>query len=218
MISAESVAFSYGDAPVLRDVTFAIAEHDFVVLRGESGCGKSTLLRLIARLEVPSGGRLLLHGQDYASISATTLRRRIAYLQQTPVMISGTIRENLLLSFRFTAKGATPPTDTILTEFLQRARLSSVDLDAPAEALSVGQKQRLALLRLLLMKPEVLLLDEPTAALDVDSAAVIHDWLLELRSEEGCAIVQVTHAREHALPERGSIWTLQDGTLRRESR
>jgi putative ABC transport system ATP-binding protein len=218
VITAESVFFSYGAAPILRNISFVMEKGDFILLRGESGCGKSTLLRLLAKLEVPTGGRLLLQGSEYSSLSSRTLRRRVAYLQQLPVMIAGSVRDNLFLSFRFAEQGLAPPSDSALRASLERARLGGLNLDAPAADLSVGQRQRLALIRLLLMNPEVLLLDEPTAALDGDSAAIIHAWLRELHADEGRTILLVTHVPENDSFPSVIRWEMAAGSIAVERR
>lgn len=218
LISAESLSFSYGVLAVLREASFDVGEGEYILLRGESGCGKSTLLRLLAKLESASGGTLRFRGDDYVSIPATSLRRKVAYLQQLPVMIQGSIRENLLLSFRFaphdrSGTGSGLPTAEAPGELLARANLNGLDLDAPAGALSVGQKQRIAMLRLLLMNPDVLLLDEPTASLDAASAGIIHAWLRELHEDEGKTIVHVTHAERHAFSPSVRRWTMENGRI-----
>jgi putative ABC transport system ATP-binding protein len=192
MLTVQHIAFAYKQQPVLSDVSFHVGRNDFVVFRGESGCGKSTLLRLLAKLEVPQQGEILLHDTPYAQIPSTVLRRRIAYLHQRPVIVAGSIRENLLLGFRFQSVEEHPP-DEVLMQLLLRARLEALSLDAPAAELSIGQQQRLALLRLLLIKPEALLLDEPTASLDPLSTRVILEWLASLHRENGTTIILVMH-------------------------
>ncbi|MFZ1729162.1 MAG: ATP-binding cassette domain-containing protein [Bacteroidota bacterium] len=169
MLNIENLSFSYNETPVLRDLALQVSQGDAVLIRGASGCGKSTLLRILARLEAPQCGSITLGGTDVTAIDAPAYRRRVAYLQQLPVMLEGSVRDNLLLAYRFSTD--TPPTDESLLAKLADVELRDIALDASAAELSVGQQQRLALLRLLEMRPEVLLLDEPTASLDPASAA-----------------------------------------------
>ena len=191
MITVQNLSFAYTLQPILKDVSFRVEKSDFVVIRGESGFGKSTLLRLLAKLEVPQSGVIFFHEKPYADIPSATLRRRVAFLHQRPVIVTGSIRENLLLGFRF--QTTAPPADEVLSSHLRRARLEALSLDASALELSIGQQQRLALLRLLLLKPEVLLLDEPTASLDALSAQVIMEWLASLNRDDGATIILVSH-------------------------
>lgn len=169
----------------------SIAGGDSVLIHGASGSGKSTLLRILARLEAPQSGSIFFGGHDIASIPAPEYRRRVAYLQQLPVMLEGSIRENYLLPFRFTDQEA--PSDDVLLEQLAEVELQDLVLDASASELSVGQKQRLALLRLLVMRPDVLLLDEPTASLDATSAAQLMRAVTRQMDAQRLTMLIVSH-------------------------
>lgn len=217
MLSARKLTFDYPGTPVLHGVSLDLARGDFVVLRGESGCGKSTLLRLLCRLEAPSSGSLTLDGVVFDEYPATQLRRRIAYLQQVPVMLEGTVRETMLLSRRFAPPGGSEESDDVLRDMLGRARLGDVPLDKPARDLSVGQQQRLALLRLLLMRPDYLLLDEPTAALDAESASIILDEIVEVHGSQQLAVLLVTHAPFAGAPAHARWAHMEKGVIREGS-
>ena len=171
MLHVDSLTFAYNSTPVLRGLTLRVGRGETVVIRGASGCGKSTLLRLLARLEATPAGTVRLDGEDITGIPATAYRRRVAYLQQLPVMATGSVRDNLLLPFRYGTHN--PPGDDVLRTRLDAVDLRDVTLEAPASELSIGQQQRVALLRLRAMAPELLLLDEPTASLDGDSARLL---------------------------------------------
>lgn len=176
MLRIEGLTFAYPatdasaapDPPLINGLSLALGPGEIVLIRGPSGCGKSTLLRLIVRLEEAQDGTIVLDGEDIRRIPVTTYRRRVALLQQLPVMTDGSVRDNVRLSFRYTHE--VPHTDTVLRARLAEVELDGVGLEVPAAQLSVGQQQRLALLRLLAMRPRVLLLDEPTASLDPDAA------------------------------------------------
>ena len=122
------------------------------------------------------------------------LRSRICYLQQTPVVLDASVRDNLLLPYTFTLRSAMPrPGDGVLRSRLDELLLGDVDLEHNALDLSVGQKQRLCLARALLTRPEVLLLDEPVSALDPGSRSMVEQITELCNREQGLTIVLVSH-------------------------
>lgn len=194
-IELKNITLRFEDkAPLLEDVNFVLGEGDFVLIRGESGCGKSSLLHLLNRLEEPSAGQILVDGQPIASYEVTQLRRQLGFVQQTPVMVEGTVRENLLYPFSFkAARGQTEPGDEALRVRLDEFLLTEVELRDDAELLSVGQKQRVALIRTLLTQPRVLLCDEATSALDPRSKSVVEEALERENTARGVSVALVTH-------------------------
>jgi putative ABC transport system ATP-binding protein len=196
MIEFERVGFAYFQSPPLfEDVNLQLAPGRFYLVKGPSGSGKSSLLRLINRLEEPTSGRMLYQGRPYADYSAPLLRRGILYLQQTPTAVDASVRENLTLAFRLKAnQDLVRPGDDHLRTMLDRFLLDGVGLDENALALSVGQLQRVCLIRSLLLSPDVILLDEPTSALDEDSAAVVEQAAVD-SAEAGRTVVMISHRR-----------------------
>jgi len=218
VLDLHRVSFSYpGQPPVLRDVDLTVRQGELVVVVGPSGGGKSTLLRLLCGLEAPGAGRILLRGQPVETIPPPLLRRSLAYVGQQPVAVPGSVRDNLLLGFSFAANAdLAPPGDDGLLAGLAGLELEGVALDAPAGDLSVGERQRLALLRTLLLGPEVLLLDEPTSALDPASKGVVERHLERLNREEGLAMLLVTHRDFSPGQIEPRRVELAGGTLREE--
>jgi putative ABC transport system ATP-binding protein len=198
ILTLHGITFGYGAARIFDKYSLDVNTGEMIVVNGPSGCGKSTLLRLLVKLERPESGVMKYRGTPYSDIPARTLRRDIALLQQLPVMVTGSVRDNLLLGFRYRSD-MTPPTDEALNAHLVRARLDDVPLDASAAALSVGQRQRIALIRLAVLSPAVLLLDEPTASLDPSSAGIIDEWVAELHAG-GTTVILVTHREADSLP------------------
>lgn len=185
------------DAPrnILDDADLAVPRGAFVLLTGPSGAGKSTLLRLFCRLEEPQAGQVLLDGQPVAELRPAVLRRRVSYLQQTPTVVAGSVRDNLLLPFSFKAAAGEPrPDDAALRTLLESLAMGDVPLGQEAATLSVGQRQRLCLARALLTRPEALLLDEPVSALDQESARAVLDAAESFCLERGGTVILVSHA------------------------
>ena len=187
-------AFAYpGGRSVFQGAGFALSKGSLTLVKGPSGAGKSTLLRLLNRLEEPTRGAVLYQGRPLSEYSPPVLRRNISYLQQTPVLLDASVRDNLLLPFSFKANQDKPrPQDNTLRARMAEFLLDDVSLADNAATLSVGQKQRLCLIRALLLSPSVLLLDEPTAALDTESRAIVEN-AAETLCLEGATVVMAGH-------------------------
>jgi subfamily B ATP-binding cassette protein MsbA len=193
-IEFERVSFAYGDRPVLHDVSFSANPGETVALVGPSGSGKTTLVSLIPRFYEPASGRILIDGVDVATFRLRTLREQIAIVLQEAVILSGTIRENLRYG-RLTATGEEIETAARLAhahEFI--ATMPSgyeTELGESGAGLSGGQKQRLSMARAFLKDAPILILDEPTAALDTISEHLVFSALHRLR--EGRTTIVIAH-------------------------
>jgi len=196
-LTCEDLCFAYpGAEAIFEGASLVVGEGDFVLVRGPSGAGKSTLLRLLCRLEEPQQGRILLDGVPIDAMEPARLRRSVAYVQQMPTLVPGTVRENLLLPFSFRANAdLTPPGDGELAARLDEFLLRGVTPASRADTLSVGQAQRVCLLRTLLLAPRAVLMDEPTASLDAESAAVVLARAAAL-SRAGTTVIMVSHSGE----------------------
>ena len=167
----DGMTFNYqgNDRPAINVPKLTIKPGERIAILGPIGSGKSTLLKVLAGLYAPTKGRVLLDGLDIHQVSRETLSERLGYLQQDHRLFQGTLRENLLI-------GMAAPNDDVLQDTLNRTGLinlvssHSSGLDLPisegGKGLSGGQKQLVAFTRLLLTKPDVFLLDEPTASMD----------------------------------------------------
>jgi ATP-binding cassette subfamily B protein len=193
-VSFESVHFSYDSQPVLDGISFQIQPNSTCVLVGATGAGKSTIIDLLLRFYDPSSGRVLLDGIDIRTLSFNHLRSEIAIVDQSPFLFHATIRENLL----FTAPDAT---GTDLASVIQAAGIQELVDSLPQGldsmvgerglSLSAGQRQRLAIARALLRRPSVLILDEPSSALDPTAEFMLGQTLQALSSH--CTVLVVTH-------------------------
>jgi len=170
------------DGPIVEGFTAVISRVGLTAMVGSSGAGKTTLLRLLNRLDDPDAGQVLLDGKDVREYDVLQLRRRVQYVGQVPVTFPGTVAENLAM--------AEPSADAVA--LLERVGLPTALVERRADALSVGEAQRLSLARALACDPEALLLDEPTSALDTASKGGIEQLIRGL-SDGGLTVVLVTH-------------------------
>jgi ABC-type cobalamin/Fe3+-siderophores transport system ATPase subunit len=200
------LAVGHGDRVVLHGVSFDAPKRSVTALVGPSGSGKSTLLRCLNRLLVPRDGSVRLDGTDTAQLEPCALRRRVGLVGQVPVMLPGSVRENL-------AYGLAPVTteDGALAGALRAAGLDPDFLDRPAAELSGGERARVALARALTRRPELLLLDEPTAALDADAARHVGATLRAL-ARDGLGVVVATHDLPFARAVADHVVALRGGT------
>lgn len=194
LLRAQGVAWSPpGKPPVLAGVDLDLWPGQVVWLSGPSGSGKSTLLRILNRLLTPEAGEILVGGRPAEGLAVPLLRRRVALVGQQPVMVAEAVREELVASFAFKAAGgAAPPDDSRLAELMAGLALHGVGLTDGTAGLSVGQKQRVCLLRSLLMKPEVLLLDEPVSGLDAEARSLVEQAAGRF-AQAGGAVLMASH-------------------------
>lgn len=177
---------------------------------GESGSGKTTLLKLLNNLLTCDRGEVLFKGDNIKNLDPVELRRKIVMLPQTPLIFPGTIKDNLLIGLQFAEKPFV--SDDVLKDILMRMKLNK-DLEGNAAELSGGEKQRLAICRIMLMEPEALLLDEPTSALDDGTEEATMDTLVSYARKNHKTLIVVTHSREVAQKYGDIIVTLQDGKV-----
>ena len=183
------------EVQIIRDISFDVAAREFVAIMGPSGSGKSTLLGLIAGLDAPTSGSIVIDGQEITHLREDELARlrgkKLGFVFQSYHLISTlTAVENVLLPMEFNgiANGAAKRADYLLESVGLTARRHHY----PAQ-LSGGEQQRVALARAFMMKPAVLLADEPTGNLDTQNGHHVLELLLRLNKQEGTTLVLVTH-------------------------
>ena len=187
---------------VLNGIDFAVEAGTLTDVVGPSGAGKSTLLLALARLLPGVEGALSLLGEPAAKIDPRVWRVRVAYLPQRSALLPGTVDHNLTLPWRLKVRAAIArPSEAALRAALDRVHLDDVALDRDVARLSEGQAARVALLRTVLTRPAVLLLDEPDASLDEESADQVGLLTREF-VDEGGAVVRVRHLRSDGHADR----------------
>jgi putative ABC transport system ATP-binding protein len=164
-------------------------------LTGESGAGKTSLLRLLNRMDDPDSGSIYYQDQLLDEFNPIELRRKVTMLSQAPFTLPGTIEENLQIGLELTEREKKDKEE--LVKALETVQLQK-SLDEGAEYLSGGEKQRLALARLLLLNPEVYLLDEPTSALDEEAELTVMGRFLEAVKREKGTVIMITHSKQLA--------------------
>jgi putative ABC transport system ATP-binding protein len=189
---------------ILDDVSLAVPAGRFFTILGPSGSGKSTLLRCLNRLIEPSAGAVLLDGAPAAALPVQTLRRRVGMVFQTAALFEGTVLDNVLYGPRLRREQLD---GSFADELLERVGLPRAFAAKPVGELSGGEAQRVSLARALANRPEVLLLDEPTASLDPTASAQVERLLGQLAAEGDLTFVFVTHNLEQArrLGDRGLL-------------
>lgn len=187
-----------------------IESHKVTCIVGGSGSGKTTLLRLLNKLISPDSGEILYNGDSINNIDAVKLRRDVVMLPQSPAIFNGTIKDNLLVGLKFSEKPLV--SDTTLLETLQLINLKK-DLNETPDDLSGGEKQRLALGRVILMDPDVLLLDEPSSALDEDTEHIIIDSLVKYSRKNNKTLIMVTHSKKVANTFSDYIIEMKNGEI-----
>ncbi|MBH3498382.1 methionine ABC transporter ATP-binding protein [Pseudomonas aeruginosa] len=184
------------EIPALQPTRLNIQAGQIFGLIGHSGAGKSTLLRLINRLEEPSGGRILVEGEDFTALDAEGLRRfrqRVGMIfQHFNLLSSKTVADNIAMPLRLAGGFSRAEVDARVSELLARVGLSDHARKYPAQ-LSGGQKQRVGIARALACRPSILLCDEATSALDPQTTASVLQLLAEINRELKLTIVLITH-------------------------
>ncbi|HTG67810.1 MAG TPA: ATP-binding cassette domain-containing protein [Candidatus Udaeobacter sp.] len=196
--------------PLFANVSAEVAEPAIIALLGVSGQGKSTLLRMLAALENIDEGDVRLHNVSQRETDPRAWRMKVCYVAQQSVMLHGSIEQNL----KTVSQLHRIPYDVKLVQhLLPRLGLDHLDMGKNADQLSGGEKQRVSLLRSLLLHPEVLLLDEITASLDRGSKEMVEQVLKEWHHQEGTTMIWVTHDIVQARQMSRTVWFMGEGTL-----
>jgi len=192
------LSVSAGGRVLVSGVGITLENGGMVALCGPSGCGKTSLLRAVAGLDDLAGGQVLLNGSTPGEIGWPGFRRRVVLVDQRPVLLPGSVRDNLALPFTYAVSAGTPFPEGEARALLETFGVTGERFTQEARTLSQGQQQRVCLARAFLLKPEVLLLDEPTSALDPEAVSSVEGSLITETRRRGLSALIVTHDREQA--------------------
>ncbi len=209
-IDVNTISKQFGDFNALENVSLEVPEGSLTALLGPSGSGKSTLLRIIAGLETPDTGTVLIDGADVSNVRPQ--KRGIGFVfQHYAAFTHMSVRENVAFGLRI-RKRSRNDIRTRVDELLALVGLTKWSEQRPSQ-LSGGQRQRMALARALAVEPRVLLLDEPFGALDATVRAELRAWLRRLHDEQGVTTVLVTHDQEEAMEVADRIAVMSAGRI-----
>ena len=201
-IRLAKVSVKRGEIEILRELDFILEPERRYVILGASGSGKSTLIRLLNRLDDPDSGQIRFGNSPLTRLPVLDVRRRVGLVPQSPRPLPGTLGDNL--AYPFVVRQRPSPDGAWQLAALAEVGLDPGWIDRDAASLSGGERQRLAIAVALGMNPEILILDEPTAALDPASGRGIADLLDHRVEVQGLRTIVVTHDR--ALVPRLGDW------------
>lgn len=201
---------SFGETGVLRDISLAVHKGEFITLLGASGCGKTTTLRIIAGLETPDSGSVILEGKD-VTFTEPDKRNVNTVFQNYALFPHMTVFQNVAYGLKIKKT----PKDEIarrVADALELVQLTGYEKRSPSE-LSGGQMQRVAIARAVVNNPEVLLLDEPLGALDLQLRRQMQTELKRLQKQLGITFIYITHDQEEAINMSDRIVVMRDGVF-----
>lgn len=207
---------TFGSNEVLKDISITLHKGENLVVLGKSGSGKSVLIKCLVGLIEPDAGVLTILGKDIATLNSediNILRKRIGFLFQSGALYdSMTVTENLLFPLRQSKEISKDEKLKLVKEALDNVGLTGVEDKMPTE-LSGGMRKRLGLARTLILKPEIMLYDEPTTGLDPITAKEISELMLKIQSEYKTSSIIITHDMACASITANRLIVLKEGTV-----
>ncbi len=191
-LRTEKVTYMPNGKGVLEEITIEIQPSGITLITGPSGSGKSTLLRLMGMLTNPTSGKITYKGKALDDFDPSEYRSRVIMIGQKPFLAEGTVRDNLYLPFTLKVHEDREATDELFLKSLRKLGLNEKFLDKKSSEISGGEAQRMALVRVIALQPEMLLLDEPSSALDMSAEENLLNLLAEIK--DTIKIVVVAHS------------------------
>lgn len=210
VLSLKNLNKAFGENAVIRDLSLNIGKGRFVTLLGPSGCGKTTTIRMIAGLDAPDSGSIFLCGNDVTALPPDK-RSVNTVFQNYALFPHYNVKKNIAYGLKI-RKLPTAEIDRKVDEILELVELSGFGGRMPSE-LSGGQRQRVAIARALVLGPEVLLLDEPLGALDLQLRRQMQKELKSIQTRLGITFIYITHDQEEAISMSDDIVLMNEGVI-----
>lgn len=210
ILEFQNVTFASEGKAILKNISVSIEPGDFISLVGPSGSGKSTFLKLCSHLISPTSGDIFFKNKNMLQYNPTELRKSIAYCFQTPHLFGDRVLENIKFPFAVrNEKYNHKRVEKLFSLF----GMSTDYLNRKVQNLSGGEKQRIALIRSLIFKPEILLLDEVTSALDEKNTQIVEKVIASL-NKEGITLLWITHNPKQAIKYANKVLTIEAGEIK----
>lgn len=210
LLEFQNTFFINDNKTILKDITIPINQGDYISIVGPSGSGKSTFLKLCCHLISPTKGRVLYKNKSIMEHNPMELRKNIVYCFQTPYLFGETVMDNV--SFPYHLRNIKMDFKKV-EELFDLFNLEKEYLKKDIKNLSGGEKQRIALIRTLLFRPEILLLDEVTSALDVNNTVIVENVMKSL-NKNGTTIIWITHNPEQSKRNAHKLLTIEAGEIK----
>jgi energy-coupling factor transport system ATP-binding protein len=213
VLRADKVSYSYGKEEVLKDISFSIRKGEKVAFVGKNGAGKSTMAKLICGIERPLKGSIYINGQDYLTLSIKEIGEKIGFVMQNPnqMLVKNFIKEEVELALVLRGKRKDEIEEAV-EKTLKMCGLYAMR-NWPVTAVSYGQRKRITIASILVLQPEVIILDEPTAGQDYFHYTEIMKFLEELNKEYGITIIFITHDMHLAIQYTDRAVVFAEGRL-----
>ncbi|MFL2136414.1 ATP-binding cassette domain-containing protein [Ruoffia sp. FAM 24228] len=203
LIQINNLTIKSNTQTIISNLSFDVQPNEILTINGPSGSGKSTVLKYLAQLQSPAlttSGDYLFKGEKVEDIDPIELRQKVSYCFQAPTLFGETVRDNLQFSYDIRDMDFD---EELAKDLLSHVQLPKSYLDKDITTLSGGEKQRVALIRNVQFRPDILLLDEITSALDSDTRKIIWEWLNQYRKENNVTVIIVSHIKkEQQLADR----------------
>jgi ABC-type multidrug transport system ATPase subunit len=209
-ISCEKLKTVYGKQTVLQNFSVSFAENSINTVIGPSGSGKSTLLRMLAALEDPQEGKICYDGKPHQELHPRDIRAKVGMIFQKPTIFEGTVFDNLIFGLKLRKIEIEREK---IREVLNQVDIPEDYLDKRGDELSLGEQQRICIVRSLLLDPLVILLDEPVSALDPQRANRVLKLIKSLKTDFNKTVIMVSHNMQDALSVSDKIFFISQGKI-----
>ncbi|MFA6261536.1 MAG: ABC transporter ATP-binding protein [Bacteroidia bacterium] len=217
VVKINNLRKSFGDLHVLKNISFELNKGENLVVLGQSGCGKSVLIKCMVGLIEPDGGAIVILGENPHNLTIkdlNALRKKIGFLFQSGALYdSMTVRENLAFRFREEKEMKEAEINQLIEEALEQVGLPDTGNKMPSE-LSGGMRKRIGLARTIILKPEIILYDEPTTGLDPITSKEMSELILSIQKKYQCTSIIITHDIECAKLTSNKVMLLKEGLVK----